>query len=127
MLFRLISKEAFKCQNQGQAYSKPLYKLLLQCMCVFRCYTLGSFHRSAKACSMIKLNYRNNDLNQNMALCCSQLLGWRDLIKGGTCLKNVRTTGLKKNICKKKKSIIFQEHQIQFGLMKPHETSLYVK
>lgn len=38
-----------------------------------------------------------------MALCCSQLLGWRDLIKGGTCLKNVRTTGLKKNICKKKK------------------------
>lgn len=49
-----------------------LSKSFLNPFVVFKCYFSGSFHRSAKVCSMINLNYRNI-LNQNMA-CCSQSL-----------------------------------------------------
>lgn len=62
MLFCLISRKHISAITKGK-HILILSKSYCCSVCVFRCYSSGSFHRSAKACSMIKLNYRNIDLN----------------------------------------------------------------
>lgn len=107
------------------------------CGVIFKCYFSGSFHRSAKGCSMINPNYRNIISKYGMLLTVLNLaikniypmpsdyvpFGWFDLTKGGTCPEKFVNHWTKNHLWK---SLPIHLKYISAS-WPPHEPTLYVK